>query len=290
MSMRRMLFLLIALIASGSTIVVGRMWLQSQKPATMVVEKAPEPTVPMVLVAKGNVPAGFFLRPENLRWERWPEQGIAPSYVLNTKRKIEDYVGAVVRVSLSDGEPITDTRVVKPGDRGFLAAVLTPGARAITVNLTPSSGLAGLVFPGDRVDLVASFKVEFEGKQDGNTHLPHWASETVESNLRMLAVDQRVDDQNKEIVVAKTATLEVTPKQAEVIAIVSEMGKFSLSLRSMAQEDEPAVSDKDLNSYTWDNEAARMLSPPGSSGGNGKTVTIVRGGDVKEVEMPRSMR
>jgi pilus assembly protein CpaB len=290
MSMRRMLFLLIALIASGSTIVVGRMWLQSQRPAPVVAEKAPEPTAPMVLVAKGNVPAGFFLRPENLRWERWPEQGIAPSYVLNSKRKIEDYVGAVVRVSLSDGEPITDTRVVKPGDRGFLAAVLTPGARAITVNLTPSSGLAGLVFPGDRVDLVASFKVEFEGKQDGNTHLPHWASETVESNLRMLAVDQRVDDQNKEIVVAKTATLEVTPKQAEVIAIVSEMGKFSLSLRSMAQEDEPAVSDKDLNSYTWDNEAARMLSPPGSSGGNGKTVTIVRGGDVKEVEMPRSMR
>ncbi|HXP74536.1 MAG TPA: Flp pilus assembly protein CpaB [Stellaceae bacterium] len=289
MSMRRMLFLLIALIASGSTIVVGRMWLQSQKPVPVAAEAPAESTLPMVLVAKGNIPAGFFLRPENLRWERWPEKGIAPSYVVDTRRKLEDYVGAVVRVGLSDGEPITDTRVVRPGERGFLAAVLTPGFRAITVNVTPSSGLAGLVFPGDRIDLVASFKVEYEGKQDGNTHLPHWASETVESNIRVLAVDQRVDDQNKEIVVAKTATLEVTPKQAEVIAIVAELGKFSLSLRAMAQEDEPA-SDKDLtSSYTWDSEAARMLSPPGSAG-NGKTVTIVRGGDVKEVDMPRSAR
>jgi pilus assembly protein CpaB len=289
MSMRRMLFLLLALIASGSTIVVGRIWLQSQRPATLVAEKAPESTIPMVLVAKGNIPAGFFLRPENVRWVRWPENGIAPSYVLDTKRKIEDYVGAVVRVSLSDGEPITDTRVVKPGERGFLSAVLQPGARAITVNLTPSSGLAGLVFPGDRVDLVASFKVEYEGKQDGGTHLAHWASETVESNLRVLAVDQRVDDQNKEIVVAKTATLEVTPKQAEIIAIVAELGKFSLSLRSMAQEDEPAPTDQELTSYTWDSEAARMLSPPGAAG-NGKTVTLVRGGDVKQIEMPRSTR
>jgi pilus assembly protein CpaB len=290
MSIRRMLFLLIALIASGSTIVVGRMWLQSQKPAPVVAQAAPEAAIPMVLVAKGNIPAGFFLRPENLRWVRWPENGIAPSYVTDTKRKLEDYIGAVVRVGLSDGEPITDTRVVRPGERGFLAAVLTPGFRAITVNVTPSSGLAGLVFPGDRIDLVASFKIEFDGKQDGGNHPARYASETVEGNIRVLAVDQRVDDQNKEIVVAKTATLEVTPKQAEIIAIVAEVGKFSLSLRSMAQEDAPGPSDKELTStYTWDNEAARMLAPPGTSGG-GKTVTIVRGNDVKDVEIPRSSR
>ncbi len=290
MSIRRMLFLLVALLASGSTIVVGRMWLQSQKPVQVVAEAPPAATTPMVLVAKGNVPAGSFLRPENLKWEHWPENGIAPSYVLDSKRKLEDYIGAVVRVGINDGEPITDARVMEPGDRGFLAAVLQPGDRAITVNVTPSSGLAGLVFPGDRIDLVASFKVEFEGKQDGGTHPARYASETVESDLKVLAVDQRVDDQNKEIGVAKTVTLEVTPKQAEIIAIVAELGKFSLSLRSMPQEDDQQPSDKDLTtSYTWDNEAARMLPPPGPSGG-GKTVTVVRGGDAKDVEIQRSTR
>jgi len=294
MSIRRLLFLFVALIASGSTIIVGRMWLQSQKPVQVVTEAAPEVAPPMVLVAKGNIPAGFFLRPENLRWERWPENGIAPSYILNTKRTLEEYAGAVVRVGLNDGEPITDARVAKPGDRGFLAVVLKQGYRAITVNVTPSSGLAGLVFPGDKIDLVASFKVEFEGKQDGGSHPARYASETVERNLRVLAVDQRVDDQNKEIVVAKTATLEVTPKQAEVIAIVAEIGKFSLSLRSTALEDEQGLTetdrDKDLSTtFTWDNEAARMLSPPGSAGG-GKTVTVVRGNDAKDVAIPRSSR
>jgi pilus assembly protein CpaB len=289
MSLRRMLFLLVALIASGSTIVIGRMWLQSQKPVQVVAE-APEVAPPMVLVAKGNIPTGTFLRPENLKWERWPENGIAPSYIVNNKRTLEEYVGAVVRVGLNDGEPVTDARVIRPLDRGFLAAVLNPGDRAITVNVTPSSGLAGLVFPGDRIDLVASFKVEFEGKQDGGNHPARFASETVETNLRVLAVDQRLDDQNKEVVVAKTVTLEVTPKQAEIIAIVAEVGKFSLSLRSLPREDETAATEADLkSSYTWDNEAARMLAPPGASGG-GKTVTVVRGNDAKEIEMPRSTR
>lgn len=286
MSLRRILFLLIALVASGSTIVVGRMWLQAERNARSV--EAPVPVQPTlaVLVAKGNLPSGSFIRPENLRWQPWPESNLAPSYVVEGKRRMEDYVGAVVRVGLSDGEPLTDLRVVRPGDRGFLAAVLTPGTRAVTVNVTPSTGLAGLVFPGDRIDLVGTFRVPEEGKTGG---MNRFASETVLSNVRVLAVDQRVDDQNKEVVVAKTATLEVTPKQAEVIALVSELGKFSLSLRSLAQSNEPAPSGKPP-SVTWDNEAARMLPPPNVAGGSTKKVSVVRGTDSKDVEFPRSIR
>jgi pilus assembly protein CpaB len=290
MSLRRMLFLLIALIASGSTVVVGRMWLQSQR-TPVVAEKAPEAIGTAVLVAKGNISAGSFIRMENLKWQPWPESGLAPSYVVEGKRPIEAYLGSVARVGLSDGEPITDIRVVKPGDRGFLAVVLHPGYRAVTVNLTPSSGLAGLVFPGDRIDLVATFRVPDDNKN--NAGIQRYASETVIGDLRILAVDQRIDDQTKgtDIVVAKTATLEVTPKQAEMIAIVSELGKFSLSLRSLGEGDAVAMADKDHSEFTWDSEAARMLTPPNmGSGGSGRTVSIVRGGAATDVEFPRSTR
>jgi pilus assembly protein CpaB len=194
----------------------------------------------------------------------------------------------VVRAGLSDGEPITDTRVVRPGDRGFLSAVLNPGSRAVTVNLTPSSGLAGLVFPGDRVDLIGTFRVPDESK-DAKNNIPRFASETVLSDIRVLAVDQRVDDQNKEVVIAKTATLEVTPKQVEILALVGELGKFSLSLRSLAHADEANAGGKKQAPYTWDNEAARML-PPISGAGAMNKVTVVRAGDVKDVEIPRSGR
>ena len=180
--------------------------------------------------------------------------------------------------------------MVKPGDRGFLAVVLKPGFRAVTINVTPSSGLAGLVFPGDRIDLVATFHVPDENKN--NNGMARYASETVIGDLRVLAVDQRIDDQTKgtDIVVAKTATLEVTPKQAEMLAIVSELGKFSLSLRSLAQGDEVAMTDSEHPAFTWDSEAARMLSPPNMGSGNGRTVSIVRGGEAKDVEFPRSVR
>lgn len=289
MSVRRMLFLLIALIASGSTVVVGRMWVQNQRPPA-VAEKAPEAIGPSVLVAKGNITAGSFLRPENLRWAPWPQGGVAPSYVVEGSRALESFLGAVVRTGLSDGEPITDIRVVKPGDRGFLAVVLHPGFRAVTVNLTPSSGLAGLVFPGDRIDLVATFRVPEENKTGSGVQ--RFASETVLHDLRILAVDQRIDDQTKgnDIVVAKTATLEVTPKQAEMIAIVSELGKFSLSLRSLKQSDEVASAESDPTAFTWDSEAAHMLPPPNTAGGGGKTVNVVRGGASTDVEFPRSVR
>jgi pilus assembly protein CpaB len=289
MSLRRIIFVLIALVASGSTIVIGRMWLEAQRAQQVVEKPAEQPTGPSVLVAKGNLPAGTFIRPESLRWQMWPEANVAASYVVQSKHRLEDYVGAVVRSGISDGEPLTDTRVVRPGDRGFLSAVLTPGYRAVTVNVSPSAGLAGLVFPGDKVDLIGAFHVEFEAAKDGTAHPAHYASETVLTDVRILAVDQRVDDQNKEVVVAKTATLEVTPKQAEIISVVSESGKFSLSLRSLAPGDGATEVASDAHTYTWDSDAISMLSPPGGNGAT-KKVSVIHGDKAESFEFPRSTR
>ena len=168
MSPRRIVFILIALVASGATIFLGRAWLIAERNARVQAQQqqpAPvEKTSTMVLVAKGDLHVGQFLRRENLRWQPWPADGVTPSYVVSTQHQLEDYEGAVVRSSLGDGEPVTDARVVRPGDRGFLAAVLKPGYRAVTIPVTPSSSVAGFIFPGDYVDVLATLKVTDEGK------------------------------------------------------------------------------------------------------------------------------
>src|ERR1700731_2743543 len=158
MSPRRIIFIAVALLVSGLTMWLGRSYLEAQRQAALEAsrQQAPAPQQPstMVLVAKGNLAAGQFVRPENLRWQPWPNDGISPSYIVQGQRQLEDFIGAVVRSSVGDGDPITETRLVRPTDRGFLAAVLNPGYRAVTVNVTPSSGVSGFVFPGDHVDLL----------------------------------------------------------------------------------------------------------------------------------------
>ncbi len=291
MSLRRLLFVLIALCVSGGTVLVGRAWLAPREPvqAPAVVDQGAH-----VLVAASSLSAGQFVRPENLRWQAWPTDGVAASYIVEGKGRIEDFVGAVVRSAVAEGEPITETRLVRPGDRGFMAAVLTPGYRAVTVTVTVSSGLAGFVFPGDRVDLLLTMSVP-EPDSKAQRH----AAETLLTDLRVLAVDQRSDDQNKDVVVEKTATLEVTPKQAETIAVATELGSLSLSLRSLAHGDTP---DSVQYSHTWDSDATHLIDVPETPQkeptptaaaapqppvATSFTVTVMHGEQVKELQFAR---
>lgn len=287
MSFRRLLFVLIALCVSAGTVLLGRVLITPRPVAEAAPVPPPAQPSMRVLVAQGSLSAGQFVRPENLRWQAWPTDGVAPAYFIEGKNRIEDFVGAVVRSAINDGDPISEGRIVRPGDRGFLAAVLTPGDRAITVPVTVSSGLAGFVFPGDRVDLLLTMAIA----DDQNKHQRH-ASETILTDLRVLAVDQRADDQNKEVVVAKTATLEVTPKQAETIAVATELGNLSLSLRSLAKADgtDPQIPPF---SHTWDVDATHILAPPGSKdqGPPPVKVSLVRGNKkIEELQFARSGR
>jgi pilus assembly protein CpaB len=280
MSPRRIIFIAVALLVSGLTMWLGRSYLEAQRQAALEAsrQQAPAPQQPstMVLVAKGNLAAGQFVRPENLRWQPWPNDGISPSYIVQGQRQLEDFIGAVVRSAVGDGEPVTETRLVRKSDRGFLASVLEPGYRAVTVNVTPSSGIAGFLFPGDHVDMIVTLTLQSEEKGTTKTH-DNRASETVLNDVLVLAIDQRADDQNKDIVVAKTATLQVTPKQAEVVAVVSAVGQISLSLRSLGHDEAEtaAESGRQKLSYTFDSEATRLIRPPGGSGDS--KIEVVRG-------------
>jgi pilus assembly protein CpaB len=230
-----------------------------------------------VLVAADDLPAGTLIIPEQLRWQAWPDDSLAEAYVLDGERPLEDFAGAVVRSSLAAGHPVTDAVVVRPGDRGFLAAVLRPGRRAVTVSVNATTGIAGFVFPGDRVDVILTHAL---GKRPGGRR---HASETVLSDLRVIAVDQKTDDQNGEVRVAKTATLEVSPKEAEMIAMLTDLGRLSLSLRSLARDDPAEASAK---TFTLDSEVSALLTrrPVATKS---RRVTVLRAGKAEAMRFGR---
>jgi pilus assembly protein CpaB len=264
----------------------------------------------LVLVANEELPAGQFIKEKNLRWQQWPKDGVSDSYYIkdeskrkdrgdqskpaarsatNSKRDepgkaiISDFVGAVVRSRVMPGEPITDGRIVRPGDRGFLAAVLQPGTRAISVPINATTGISGFVFPGDKVDMLLTHTIRGGiDKEDIRR-----ATETVLSDIRVLAVDQRTDDVDGKAEVAKTATLEVSPKQAEVIAVASEMGRLSLSLRSLAKKDQSLTSLRKSRTYTWDTEASHLIPRKGNNK-NSHVVKVFRGGTATDRQFAKN--
>lgn len=239
MSLRTMLMLLVALGAAGFTAFYARNWVMAERRAALAeapiqMEPAAAPAT-YVLVARRNMAPGRFLKKDDLHWQSWPKDGVADAYAVMGARAIDEFVGAVARTSIQSGEPITDTRVVHPGDRGFLAAVLDPGLRAVSVPVNATTGISGFMFPGDRVDVILTMRLR--SKDEATTR---FFSETLISQVRVLAIDQTIESPEKGASVAKTATLEVTPKQAEKIALALEMGALSLSLHSLARiDDEP---------------------------------------------------
>jgi len=235
MNKRAVLLIAAALVVTGTTVFMVRNWLATQRTPQVVVEESRYVGDVFVLVARQDLPTGKFLEEGVVTWQAWPDESIPDTYFVQKEREPTDHYGAVVRRAISKGEPITTGQLAKPGDRGFLAAVLRPGYRAVAVPTNARTGVAGFVFPGDRVDVILSHTVVEKAEKKANKHR---VSETVLTNVRILAVDQDVDDQNNEPKVAKTATVEVTPKQAELLAVVQQLGSLSLSLRSLAKDED----------------------------------------------------
>lgn len=187
-----------------------------------------------VLVATKALPVGTILGPESIKFVPWPAELVEGAYYRKADTDLKSLQGTVVRFAIPAGQPITQGGLVKPGDRGFLAAALGPGMRAVTVPVSAQSAVAGFVFPGDRVDLLLTQSVS--GGGDGP---PLKASETVLRNLRVLATDQKTDKQTDEagktvVTSYSTVTVEATPRIAEKIAVAQTLGSLSLSLRSIA--------------------------------------------------------
>lgn len=233
MDAKKIALLVGALVVAAITALMARsMFEGAAAPTAAAAPAAPQDDLPQVLVANRALPVGTILTPDAFSYRPWPKELMQQAYYVKGDSE-PPLAGTVVRVAISAGSPITQGSLVKPGDRGFLAAALGPGMRAVTVPVSAQSGVAGFVFPGDRIDLVLTQVVE--GGGDGP---PLKTSETIVRNIRVLATDQRTDSTTEEgkteVRTFSTVTLEATPRIAEKIALAQSLGQLSLSLRSIA--------------------------------------------------------
>jgi len=239
MRARTLLLLLFAVVLAGGTAFLTSAWLKAQR-SNQLAEAAPMalPTpAKSVLVARTDIRRGQILRPDEMVWQAWPEGALDKNYVvMGGPRSPEAFAGWVAKNPITGGEPMTESKIIAPGNRGFLAAVLRPGMRAISVPVTVTTGISGFIFPGDQVDLLLTYAVPaLEKGRDGDKgdKYQHKAAETVLRDIRVIAIDQRLESKPGEAVPAHTATFEVTAKQSEVIVLSNEIGKLSLTLRSL---------------------------------------------------------
>ncbi|KQN29418.1 Flp pilus assembly protein CpaB [Sphingomonas sp. Leaf38] len=236
MDSRKIILLVGALIVAGITAFFARTLIagSSAPQAGAVAIAAPVIDGPEVLVATRSLPVGTILDATALKFQPWPKELVDNAYYLRDKTNLQSLQGTVVRSIITAGQPVTQGSLVKPGDRGFLAAALGPGMRAVTVPVSAQAAVAGFVFPGDRIDLVLTQTVA--GGGDGQ---PLKVSETIMRNIRVLATDQRTDnlvgeDGKTQVRTFSNVTIEATPKMAEQVAVAQTLGSLSLSLRSIA--------------------------------------------------------
>ena len=227
MNSQRVIVLGFALVAAGGAAFLVRGMLGGGT-AVVQAKAAPQMAMSEVLVASSNLTPGQALTSEQVRWEKWPSSSVDPSFMTHDAGANEDQIvkGSVVRAPILAGQPITKTAIVHGDASGFMAATLGEGMRAISIAISVDSSAGGFILPNDRVDVLLTRKPE-------NNQSKGYAK-TILSDLRVLAVDQTYrQEKDTRTVVGKTATVEVTPEQAEVIAAAAQSGTVALSLRPL---------------------------------------------------------
>ena len=248
--------------------------------------EASTPTgITRILVASSNISPGSFIRGDShLEWMEWPSNNINDAYLLEGKADRQQFSGSVARRHMAKGEPITENLLVNPDEGGFMAAVLGAGKRAISIAVDSTTGNAGFIFPGDKVDLILTHSIPVDTPTSGNQG-DVLASETFIENARVLAVDQQLDNPENQAIMAKTVTLEVSREQAEKINVAKDLGKISLSLRSLVNENgsrDIASNIQYVQKATRDSDVSSVLSPRIHT--NTRTVTVIRGGTREQLQ------
>jgi pilus assembly protein CpaB len=241
MKTARLIVLGVAIAAGGfAALLAGR----SDPPPA-----APQPVAQIdtveILVAKVDIGMGHVVSPNDIQWQIWPTAAASPLFLRRSERPdaIQQLSGSIARTPVVTGEPIREGKLIKADGSGFMAAILPSGMRAFSTEISPETGAGGFILPNDRVDVILSRRDREAEKQAGvDVH----TSETILQNVRVLAIDQTVEEKNgQRVVVGKTATLELAPRQAETLALSRQLGTLTLALRSLVDADAPARTETD---------------------------------------------
>jgi pilus assembly protein CpaB len=245
---RRVILLIIAGVIAAFTAISVKNRLSEAPPEKPVVV-----TANRVVIAKHDLSPGNFIQAaQDLDWgpapapnvsakAAPPQPGEAPApeentaidtYLHENAVHLTDFNGAVVRHLIHTGDAVPADALMKSGEGGFMSAVLNPGMRAVSIAVNATSGNAGFVSPGDHLDLIVTHHLKTSGNNSNDESV---VSETFARNVRVVAVDQMLDNPDNKAVVAKTLTVEVTSRQAEEVAVAAAMGSISVALRSLAE-------------------------------------------------------
>ncbi len=237
MKAARLVVLGIAVAAGGLAAILAGSY--ESGPST----SAPVPQIATieVLIAKNDVSIGTALSEHDIEWQMWPEPAANPAFIRKTEHPdaLQQFVGAIVRVPMAAGEPVRENKLIRGKASGYMAAILPTGMRAYSTEISPETGAGGFILPNDHVDVILS-------RRDREAGVESPVSETILSDVRVLAIDQLVQEKDgQRVVVGKTATLELSQRQAEILAAARQTGVLSLTLRAIvdARPDKLEVID-----------------------------------------------
>ena len=240
----RIVVLVIAVAAGGvAALLAGR----SEPPPPPL---APAPVAPLetvdVLIANSDIGLGHTVAANDLRWQTWPAAAAGPNFIRKSDQPdaINQLAGSITRAAFSAGEPIRESKLIKgKNGGGYMAAVLPSGKRAISTEISVETGAGGFILPNDHVDVLLTRR---DKQAEKNTGVEVLSAEIILSNVRVLAIDQTVEEKNgQRVVIGKTATLELTPRQSETLALARQLGTISLALRSLVDSDEKENPETD---------------------------------------------
>lgn len=230
----------------------------AQAPAVQVTEKAPEPLTVRYFVAAHPLPRGTLVRDEDFTVRSVPASGGAPAgAILDTPDAKIGLRGSLVRNFLDTGSLVTSENILRPRERGFLASVLAPDSRAISINVDAASGVSGLIWPGDYVDVVLTQEPTKSGN-DQTAQQHGMLSETVAHNVRIVAIDQEIvqgGPANNATAgkVARTVSLQLAPEQVKKVTVAGQRGKLTLAVRSAVDRQDAGDTDTTVVVYARNN-------------------------------------